>query len=631
MHFSQNSKSSSLVLLITTIMVCISIIIGACALYFMKKNDLRRIEGTMKIAIQQVDSLFRQWVTLNERNLQTIAKDDGFITLVERQLQAYKNGNLKESDALTELRAFFALHEDRWGNAGFFVIAPDKVNIASMRDSNMGERNLIMDHRPELITRAFTGDTVFVPPIPSDVPLEGQKNITGMDVPPTMFFIAPIIIDRDVVALLAQRHDIRNEYMDIFTLTRPSRTGETYAFDHNGRLISDSRFDNQLAEIGLIKPHEQPIYAMKIKDPLQDLTRQPLANHDPSDKPLTLMAAQALAKQNGINVTGYRDYRGVDVLGAWLWNDDAHVGIALEIDANDVMAAYNFIKIMIITIVSSQILLVFGMIVIIMRANARAMETLHLSKEELEGLIQERTTSLEEAQSELLLANEELEEFAYRTSHDLRSPLVSSVKLLSMAEDCIEKGDAKQTQACISHVQISLEKLEALVGDILSLTKTKNLDEERQEIVVSEVVDDCLRKISQMDGFSRLDIRMNYAYNKPINLLAHRFVLIVENLISNAVKYQDPTEPEPFVAINTYQDGDDFILEIHDNGIGIPEDQREQMFTMFKRFHPKTSYGSGLGMYMIKKSADILGGQIVFEAPDKGTNFKLIIPLSEKA
>ena len=198
-----------------------------------------------------------------------------------------------------------------------------------------------------------------------------------------------------------------------------------------------------------------------------------------------------------------------------------------------------------------------------------------------------------------------------------------------MAQDALDKGNISQSKTCISHVHLSLEKLENLVRDILSLTKTKNLNEGLQEVVVSKVVNDALAKISQMDGFSYLDVRVNLSYDVPLKLLAHRFVLIVENLISNAVKYQDREVEVPFIAVSCRKDGDNFIFEVRDNGLGIPEDQRERMFTMFKRFHPKVSYGSGLGMYMIKKSAEILGGEVIYEAPEKGSIFKLILPLME--
>jgi signal transduction histidine kinase len=107
----------------------------------------------------------------------------------------------------------------------------------------------------------------------------------------------------------------------------------------------------------------------------------------------------------------------------------------------------------------------------------------------------------------------------------------------------------------------------------------------------------------------------------------NRLVLIIENLISNAIKYQDSEEATPHLNIRSWNDDAVFIFEVEDNGLGIPEEHREHLFAMFKRFHPKVSFGSGLGLYMMKKSADILGADLVCETPEKGTVFRLSIPL----
>jgi len=72
-------------------------------------------------------------------------------------------------------------------------------------------------------------------------------------------------------------------------------------------------------------------------------------------------------------------------------------------------------------------------------------------------------------------------------------------------------------------------------------------------------------------------------------------------------------------------------LTVEDNGLGIDEDKRGDLFKIFKRFHPKTSYCSGLVLYMIKKSAEILGGDIKFEQRDgKGSRFTVILPIHIK-
>ena len=232
------------------------------------------------------------------------------------------------------------------------------------------------------------------------------------------------------------------------------------------------------------------------------------------------------------------------------------------------------------------------------------------------------------ARSELKYANTELEEFAYRTSHDLRSPLISSIALLNIVESSVEDNDKDQAMTSLSHIRNSLSKLEALVTDILALTQTKSVKETNQPIDIEDIIESTLEKLSHMDNFDRLSIHTQFRFHDQLTGKKDRFILIVENLISNAIKYQDMDKKKSFLEINTYQEKDNFILSVKDNGIGIPKDKQNELFKMFKRFHPKVSFGSGLGLYMVKKSADIIGATLTFEDKDDTSCFKLILPLS---
>jgi len=211
--------------------------------------------------------------------------------------------------------------------------------------------------------------------------------------------------------------------------------------------------------------------------------------------------------------------------------------------------------------------------------------------------------NINEKGEQLRQANEELEEFAYRTSHDLRSPLVSSISLLKMTDKAITDKKYDTAQESLKHAQGSLRKLEELVKDILQLTKTKNEKEDAQIVVVDDVISQALQKFVNMDGFSRISIEQSLAFTGTLETQKTRFVLCIENLISNAIKYQDPKQAKPFIKISTYNDQDHCVVEVTDNGLGIPQNQKEKLFTMFKRFHPRISFGSGLGLYMMKKSA----------------------------
>ncbi|MGH1438765.1 MAG: sensor histidine kinase [Cellvibrionaceae bacterium] len=223
-------------------------------------------------------------------------------------------------------------------------------------------------------------------------------------------------------------------------------------------------------------------------------------------------------------------------------------------------------------------------------------------------------------------ANLELEEFAYRTSHDLRSPITSSIGLLNVATKAIENKKNENAMTSLNYAQNSLETLKTLIDDILTLTKTKNLEEPHEEIDINQMINDSLDAIKYTENFDRLDITKDLQLKTTVYSKRLRVKLIIENLLSNAVKYQDLNKSSSFVKISTAEVGDDFMIEVEDNGLGIPQNLQDQLFSMFKRFHPQISQGSGLGLYMIKKSTAIIEGKITFIDTKDGSKFILKAP-----
>lgn len=236
-------------------------------------------------------------------------------------------------------------------------------------------------------------------------------------------------------------------------------------------------------------------------------------------------------------------------------------------------------------------------------------------------------TDTKAAEANLQQANAELEEFAYRTSHDLRSPIISSTRLLEMAKNFIADKDYDMTLQSLSHAQSSLAKLDTLIGDILVLSEAKNRQEDDTAVDISTLVEEALKKLEHMEHFDRLDIQKSFRFEGVLCTKEIRINMILENLISNAIKYQDTKRQTSYIKISTYNDGNSFVLEVEDNGLGIPEEQQDSLFTMFKRFHPRTAFGSGLGLYLMKKSADVLGGKVTFQSLEEGSIFRLNIPV----
>lgn len=225
----------------------------------------------------------------------------------------------------------------------------------------------------------------------------------------------------------------------------------------------------------------------------------------------------------------------------------------------------------------------------------------------------------------LELANAELEEFAYRTSHDLRSPIISSIGILDIIKKAISNDNSKKALSSIALAHKSLSTLKSLIEDILRLTKTKGVKEEDVDIELSVIIENVLENISHMPGFEAVQIQKTLEFPGKFSSKRSRIELILFNLISNAIKYRDPSRPDQFVQISTRKEEGKFILEVRDNGLGIPQNMQGQLFQMFKRFHPKIGYGSGLGLYMIKKSADVLGGEISHRDDSQVTVFTLTL------
>ena len=239
-------------------------------------------------------------------------------------------------------------------------------------------------------------------------------------------------------------------------------------------------------------------------------------------------------------------------------------------------------------------------------------------------------SDIKAAEDALIHANSELEEFAYRTSHDLRSPLISSIGILNILDQHVSANQDEKLTQYINIIRRSLTDLERLVTDILELTKAKNIDEESIPVDTSQLIHDSINKLSHMENFDRLTITTDLKYNAPFITKERRLRLIVENLLSNAIKYQDVMNHNSIIMIRTQPLNNHFVISVSDNGLGIPKKYHSKLFSMFKRFHPKTSYGSGLGLYMIKKSVQVLGGTIkldhFFNNADN-TTFTVTLPI----
>jgi len=376
---------------------------------------LSRVEGKIKmgvgealgIVLQTTQESLNLWIENGKFQIRQLAENPLLVSLTERQIAVPRNRkDLSESGVLFELREFFLQNKDRHGQAGFFIISPDFVNIASVGDRNIGSKNRIASQALDLLNRAFQGEAVLVPPIWSAVELTSSSG-NKVGAVPTMFFVAPVKnIQGQIIATVAQQSDPSLDFTRLIQLGRLGKTGETYAFGRYGKLLSQSRFEENLRKARLLGEGEKSILSVSVRNPGVDLTKGFFPSVPRYQQPLTLMAEQAIKGKPGLNVEGYRDYLGVPVYGTWLWDDNLGVGLATEINQADALGPYFTTRTVILTVLGITVLLALGSLMFAVLIEVRANRALQKSHHELELRVEERTVELKENQARLEQAEE---------------------------------------------------------------------------------------------------------------------------------------------------------------------------------------------------------------------------------
>ncbi|TCQ10532.1 PAS domain S-box-containing protein [Rhizobium sp. PP-F2F-G36] len=231
-------------------------------------------------------------------------------------------------------------------------------------------------------------------------------------------------------------------------------------------------------------------------------------------------------------------------------------------------------------------------------------------------------------EQEILDVNTELEEFAWRTSHDLRAPIASSIGLTAIMRDMIGlQAPTTQLVPVIGRLERGLQKLDGLIENIIQLKRSRLLDEATTSVPLASTVQETIERLRFIDPGRQVSLAVDIPETLVIQTKPARLRMILDNLISNAIKYADPDEEARRVIVDAALTGEGWLeLRVSDNGLGLGQGDESGLFQMFKRFHPSRSDGSGLGLYIVKTTVEHLGGTVAYVRLDKGSRFVIRLP-----
>ena len=222
---------------------------------------------------------------------------------------------------------------------------------------------------------------------------------------------------------------------------------------------------------------------------------------------------------------------------------------------------------------------------------------------------------LQERNAELIRSNEELERFTYTVSHDLKSPLVTIKGFLGRLEKHLTAGNHERMLDDMSRINNAAERMRQLLEELLEFSRIGRVANPPENIPVSELVTDVMELCS--GSIHERGMSVTIQPQLPI-IRGDRVRLreVVQNLVENAVKFTDGI-PKPQLEIGAFQQNDQWVFFVQDNGIGIEPQYQQKVFGLFEQLS-RDAGGSGIGLALVKRIVETHRGRIWIESEGMG-------------
>ena len=233
-------------------------------------------------------------------------------------------------------------------------------------------------------------------------------------------------------------------------------------------------------------------------------------------------------------------------------------------------------------------------------------------------------TERKNTEIQLLNTNFELDSFVYRASHDMKAPLRSVLGLINIAKQ--SSNSNIELEEYLNMMEFSIIKLDDFLKELTNFVRNSRLEISPEEINFEQVINDSLNSLKFIENAHIIaivkDIDDSHAFYSDKN----RISTIINNLLSNSFKYHKNILNESFIKISVTAEINQITIVIEDNGNGIDKKYQSKIFDMFYRASEK-SYGSGLGLYIVKSAITKLKGKIdLVSEPGEKTIFTVVLP-----
>ena len=302
-----------------------------------------------------------------------------------------------------------------------------------------------------------------------------------------------------------------------------------------------------------------------------------------------------------------------------------------QVDITYYYISYSFLFLFIFGIV---IIFEIGQTLIIKMLNVKTMlleqQKLEIlqKNEELEVAheqLQIKNAELEATQVKLIFTNGELENFAYAAAHDLKEPLRMIGMYTGLSKKRMLTLQDKPTIEYMTYVTDGVDRMQRLLDDLLQYSRTGRKKEDSKEVDLNSIL---FVVISNMVATMK-DTQATIIINDlpTVEGSTTEMIQLFQNLIANAIKFRK-ADVIPEIKITAIDEGDNYLISLDDNGIGIKEEFHEKVFAIFERLHSRNEFeGSGIGLATCKKIVAGAGGKIWLDSTEGvGTTFFFTFP-----